>query len=302
MVRTSTVVIIGGGPAGISAAIQLSRYRIPVVLFEKNALGGLLKNAHRVDNYPGFPRGISGKKLSSLMKSQCERINIPIIYENLIELDYEHQEFFAKSVSHRIQCPIAVLASGTKPKKLNHDSWPQEIKNKIHYEIFPMKRLKNKDICIIGAGDAAFDYALSLSAGNRITIFNRTRKIRCLPVLKEEVEENKKIRYMPERILKNINVTGNRLFMTFFHKKKEELHEFDEIFAAVGRSPVLDFLSQRLQKNMDYLIECGKLYLTGDVKKKRHRQAAIACGDGLETAMKIHTVLCDPNHKELVQK
>jgi len=302
MVKASTAVIIGGGPAGISAAIQLNRYRIPVVLFEKNALGGLLKNAHRVDNYPGFPQGISGKELSGLMKSHFEKTNIPVVYENLIELDYQHREFCAKSSSYQVQCPIAVIASGTQPERLNHDSWPQEIKNKIHYEIFSMTQLKNKDICIIGAGDAAFDYALSLSARNRITIFNRTKKIRCLPVLQEEVGKNKKIKYMPKRMLKSINMTGNRVLMTFFHGNKEELHEFDEVLAAVGRGPVLDFLSQRLQKNMDNLIECGRLYLAGDVKKVRYRQVAIACGDGLETAMKIHTVLSDPNYKELVQK
>ena len=110
------VAIIGAGTAGMTAAIQLKRYDIPFVLLERERVGGLLWNANLVENYPGFPAGVSGSKLIGLMEKQMERIGVEVTFESVTELSYEDDRFLV-ATSQASYCPrYVVVASGTKPK------------------------------------------------------------------------------------------------------------------------------------------------------------------------------------------
>ena len=167
--KTEKVAIIGAGPAGISTAIQLKRYGINPVLFEKGEVGGLLKNANLVENYPGFPEGISGLNLIELFKKQLKNLSLKIFYEEIKRLDYANNIFLLKTPEKLFYSSIVVIASGTKPKRPTHFEISENAKNKIFYEVYPLLKVKKKQIIIIGAGDAAFDYALNLAKNNKIT-------------------------------------------------------------------------------------------------------------------------------------
>ena len=151
------MVIIGAGPAGLSTAIQLKRYDIEPTLLEKEEIGGLLRNANLVENYPGFPSGVPGPELVKLFKKQLENAQIKVYFEKVLELDYKNGLFSIKTNQKKITCRIVVIASGTKPRKLSNLDLPTEIENHIFYEIYPLTQVTNKKIAIIGAGDAAFD-------------------------------------------------------------------------------------------------------------------------------------------------
>ncbi|MDL1957318.1 MAG: NAD(P)/FAD-dependent oxidoreductase [Candidatus Desulfofervidus auxilii] len=282
------VAIIGGGPASIATAIQLKRYKIDPLLFEQKELGGLLKNAYKVENYLGFPKGISGLKLVKLFKKHLKAYNVKVIFEKVILLDYKENYFLIRTSKNEYFSEIAVIASGTKPKTLNIIENREELKNKIFYEIYPILNIKNKHIVVIGAGDAAFDYALSLSKNNKILILNRGKRIKALPLLVERAMNNPSIKYCENSFIKKINKKGEKILIDFIKNGEITSIEVDYIVVAIGRVPQKDFYSLNLIKMEEELLSKGLLYLVGDVKNDIYRQTAIAIGDGIYTAMKIY--------------
>ncbi|TET79038.1 MAG: NAD(P)/FAD-dependent oxidoreductase, partial [Candidatus Cloacimonadota bacterium] len=113
------IVIIGAGPAGISCAIQLKRFGLEPVLFEKDVAGGLLINANLVENYPGFPSGITGNELAELFRRQLTRFSITLRRIEVTELDYNERNFIIKTDNNKFEPDIVIVASGTMPEKLN---------------------------------------------------------------------------------------------------------------------------------------------------------------------------------------
>jgi|GEM_PF-374505 len=316
-----TIAVIGAGPAGIAAAIQLKRYDLDAVLFEKEALidngsennsGSLLKNAHLVENYLGFPDGLTGMVLLQKFHQQLQRNKIISIAENVNLLDYlEREKLFVLTTNKKIyHFTHVIVASGTKPKhhvlveNAKFARCSTAAKRKISYEVFPLLHERDKKIAVIGAGDAAFDYALSLlGCDNSVTIFNHGDRIKALPLLRRAVFDSDKFNYHANvRLIKiNMGQLGD-LVLTFAtnaidgktgsidnHDSQVKLlvANFDCLLVATGREPRKDFYTESLQRIEKNLIRLGVLYLAGDVKGDIYRQTTIAVADGIYAAMKI---------------
>lgn len=281
--KINDVVIIGGGPAGISCAIQLSRYGIEPILLERKKIGGLLLNANYIENYPGFPEGIKGKELTELLRKQLEKNKVKIIYEEVLTLSSDKKILEIKTDKNIYHSKFAVIASGTKPKKFKDCNIPKKIKTKIFYEVYSLGTLKNKKIAIVGGGDAAFDYALGLEKQNEIIILNRKKESKCIPILFDRVKYSRKINCMTDTKIKSIKSYNNTILLKCITSKGTMNIKTDYLLFAIGRVPCLDFLSEYLKKKFS-----KKLYLAGDVKNGIFRQASIAAGDGIKTAMQIY--------------
>ncbi|HBG48905.1 MAG TPA: hypothetical protein DDW90_05280 [Cyanobacteria bacterium UBA9971] len=233
----SKVAIIGAGPAGISCAVQLKRYGIEPVLFEKKQIGGLLRNANLVENYLGFENGISGKDLVEKFKTNLKISDITPILSEVKKISFTEGIFRLETTNGLFTSKILVIASGTKPRELNtfchlkhschperskgsvqlintttvqkwtdSSAMPQNDNKKIFYEIadLPKKDYSGKKFAIIGAGDTAFDYAINLVNNYKVSevvILNRSDKAKCLPLLEKRAEETGKIKH-----IKNIQV------------------------------------------------------------------------------------------------
>ncbi len=278
------VVIIGAGPAGIAAAIQLQRYGIEPLLLEKGEVGGLLRNVNLVENYPGFPSGIAGAELVGLFKRQLANTGVKVSFEEVLTLSYEEGSFHIKTNKRERRARIVLVASGTKPKTLRLPSLrhPKEnIKRYIFYEVHPLLALRNKRITIVGSGDVAFDYALNLSKRNKVIIFNRGKQVRCLPLLWERARLIKRISYYEDTKIKRIEPSAGGLLLTLGNNKKESLWTH-YLVVAIGREPNLDSLRPSLKMNLHQMQKRKALYLIGDVKNKLYRQTALAVGDGEE--------------------
>ncbi|MGB9722124.1 MAG: NAD(P)/FAD-dependent oxidoreductase [bacterium] len=281
--RKIRVAIIGAGPAGISCAIQLKRYKIDFLLFEKNESGGLLRNANWVENYPGFPEGTTGAKLVDIFIRQMVFNHIRPVKEEVKFVEHKNNDFIIKTDKNRYHAWILVIASGTKPKELPIFI-PERCRLRIFYEIVDLKNLRNKKIAIIGSGDGAFDYALNLGKKNKVFILNRKNRVKCLPLLFERCKENENIKYYPLFDVCKIDYKDKNLLVW---SKSGEKMSFDYLIIAIGREPNLDFLSDDIRKKQKSLEKDKILYIIGDAKNGIYRQTAIAVGDGIKAGMEI---------------
>ncbi|MBN1452330.1 MAG: NAD(P)/FAD-dependent oxidoreductase [Anaerolineales bacterium] len=291
--KPDEVVIIGAGPAGMTAAIQLKRYGIPFVLLEKERVGGLLWNANLVENYPGFPAGVSGPKLVGLIEKQMRRIGVEVTFDPVSQLARDELGFRVKTLQAEYRPRFAIVASGTKPNPFPF-AIPDAARGMVFSDVYHLLHVSDKRIVIIGAGDAAFDYALNLvKKGNFVTILNRGGEVKCLRLLWERAMADSAVEYraetpvgkvdLDETPLERCGETAGRLRV---RTDAGESLEADYLLFAIGRVPQTDFLSDELVGKKG-----NGLYFVGDVKNGLFRQAAIAAGDGLRAAMEIYTTL-----------
>jgi len=280
--NNSKVVIIGAGPAGIACAIQLARYNINTVIIEKNKIGGLSINANLIENYLGFPKGISGEKYVQLIINHVKNLKIDIKYETAEIVDYVDGFFKIKTNKNNHQSEIIVIASGTKPIVPKVPSISGYVADKVFFEIQKIRDVKNKTIAIIGAGDCAYDYALSLCINNKVIILNRSKKIKALPILHKRALQSRNISYYENTTVIEISEKQDNLVCASIPKKK--IFTVNYLLIAIGREPEYSFINSKLF-NID------KLYRIGDVNNEHYRQISIASGDGTITAMKINNIL-----------
>ncbi len=315
--QKTSVIIIGAGPAGLTAALQFKRFGIPFLLFEGRQVGGLLHNANLVENYPGFPRGVTGSKLVSLFKKQIENLGVDVIAEKVTSLEFDGESFLIKTETFQrngadltgfqnlsgLSCneysaKIAIIASGTKARQFDEKIIALEAKSRVFYEVRDLLDIENQEIIIVGAGDAAFDYALNLvRRDNRVTILNRGKEIKALGLLQERVRENTRISYEEEVLVEKIRLVestdtqyalrNTHLSVEVSHRENVEIMEASFLLGALGRIPNLDFLGESIQSREKELMGREILYFIGDVRNGIYRQTAIAAGDGLRAAMQI---------------
>jgi len=284
MMNPDNVVIIGAGPAGMTAAIQLKRYGIPFTLLEKERVGGLLWNANLVENYPGFPAGVTGPKLIQLIEKQMVRIGIEVVYENVLRVSNNTQKniFHIKTQNNNYTTPNLIIASGTLPVSIPLNI-PRKCKNRVFSDIWPLLGIQDRKVVIIGGGDAAFDYALNLvKKRNFVTILNRGGEVKCLGLLWERAKAETAIEYRAETPVSAVEVDDNGDRLRVWTEAGESI-EADYLLFAIGRVPQTDFLSAELINQ-----KVKGLYFVGDVQNGFYRQAAIAAGDGLRAAMEIY--------------
>lgn len=280
--------IIGAGPAGLAAALQLKRRGIDFRLFERQRVGGLLNNANWVENYPGFPGGISGEALVERFHQQVTELGVEIAYEEVLNLDYAAGQFQAETAQGIYQAPVAIIASGTLGNTPEGVVTPPALRERVLTEILSIKQMASQRVVIIGAGDLAFDYALNLGRSNQVLILNRSNELKCLPLLWERAGRLPAIQYHAQTHLAGIQAREDGgLSLLIESPSGGQSITCDYLVYAIGRRPNNGFISAPLLPVIGELEKRGKLYSIGDVKNGIYRQAAIAVGDGILAAMQI---------------
>jgi len=280
------VTIVGAGPAGMAAAIQLRRSGIDPLLVEESRLGGLLINANLVENYPGFPQGISGPELVRLFSEQLARVGVQPLFERVLELDHDGGCFLIRSENRVWRSRTAVIASGTRPRR---PEIPLEVPGRVFYEVAPLAGVKGGEIAVVGSGDAAFDYSLNLARHNRVLLLIRGERAKCLGLLEERVASHPAIELRRHTIVRAVReAKAGRVLVELVGPGGGWEVEADYVIFAIGREARLEFLSPAVREGMAGLQREGVLYMAGDVGNDIYRQASIAVGDGVRAAMMIH--------------
>ncbi len=282
------IAIVGGGPAGMAAAMQLQRYGLNPTLYESNELGGLLRNANFVENYLGFPDGISGTALVNDFSRQLTQFDVNVKNERVSRILSTDPGFTLELTQHVKEFDLLVLATGTKPISISTEFTPVELAERVMYEVVDLRHHRDSKITIVGAGDAAFDYALQLANFNDVFINNRSDRMRALKPLIERVRNHERIEYREWHELLHVESgKGQKLNLTWQTKSGEVTESSDELLCAIGREPNLDCIGEAMLPRLSELQEAGRLFIIGDLANDRYRQTSIAVGDGIKAAMQI---------------
>lgn len=254
--NAENVIIVGAGPAGLAAARQLKLYGIDPLVYECGEPGGLLLNACSVVNYPGIPEGISGRELVNLFELPSR-----LLPTEVTGICREDRIYRIQTDKGDITASSVIVASGTTPRKVVIPGVPREL---IHYNVKETAGFSGKSAAVIGGGDAALDYAMTLSSKFTVNVYARGDFSRVVPHLLNKV----------------MNFPGITLHRESFPKKS---FTEDIIVAAVGRTSRVDFISEELLSSPP---ADGSFHMCGDCRNGMFRQTAIAVGNGVEAAMK----------------
>ncbi len=249
--------IIGAGPSGISAAVQLTRYGISTTVFEKRKIGGLVENAYRIDNLMLYPDGISGREFVKILEDYARRYRIDIKKEEVLRVE-KNEKFIIHTKEGEYVFSYLIVATGTKPKKLDIPG--------AKYHITDIE--DERRVMIIGGGDIALDYALSASEIGEAIVLHRS-ELKAIPSLQEEVQKNPRIRLV-RGVLHSWN--GSRAVTS------AGIFDVDVILVAIGRVPNIDIVRH---------ITSDRMFIVGDARNGMYRQSSLAIADGIRAAMKI---------------
>ncbi len=253
-------IVVGGGPAGMLSALQLKRASLRILLVEKKELGGLLRNAQKVENYFGLPSGLSGQELVERMKKQISDFNVPIFFDEVLEIKKKSM-FEVKTKTRVLRAKTVVIASGTKPKGLRLKGLNALLGKRAFYERVDLPKMSSpKKIMIIGGGDVGVDYALQLFQDGHHPFLVTRARMKALPIL---IERAKKCRIPLHENVELKTLPG----------------DWDFVLIAVGREPCLPSL--KIPK------KTSGLFFAGDVYHSDLRQVHIATGDAMRAAMNV---------------
>ncbi len=274
------LIIIGGGPAGIGAALQAGREGRKVLLAEKGALGGRLNHAFLVKNFPLVgPKGSSGKTIVRGLVKQLKASDVTIIQGTCQSIDHKNGVFVSLINGLNYNSRAVILAGGLEPKKLIVPGAGEAFEQQrlVYYWDDLSVSLKDKSIAVIGGGEVALDQACSLAdKGAKVTVLVRGSKVKAYPGLIKMAEgPGVKIKYC--FAIERISLKGPELVL---HCSGNREFKCDRTVVAIGSSVPRTIISDQAKKRMN-----EGMFLAGDLVNKNNKQAAIAFGNGVKAAM-----------------
>jgi thioredoxin reductase (NADPH) len=276
------VAVIGAGPAGIAAAIQLTRAGHDVAVFERDRAGGNLWNAGFVENYPGFPGGIAGKNLARLMDEQFQDLGLAPRNADVREVRKSGTGFTVVTDKEE-EFDGAIICTGTVPRKAGFPG-EQELVSAglLHYGISRLKNLAGSgDALVIGGGESSMDMALSLAEmGQKVVLLHRSEP-RGIKRLLDEVAGEDSVTLLQGAVL-GARIHGEKAVMHLETSTGKEERPFDLVLVAVGRERKLPAL-----EGIDADNPPPGLRMAGDARHGGLGQAAMAVGDGVKAAMEL---------------
>jgi len=290
------VIIVGSGPAGLTASIYTTRANLKTLIIAGAVWGGQLQLTTLVENYPGFPDGIQGPELMTLMRKQAERFKPEIVEDNVSSIDFSSRPFKVSVGTKTFEGKSVIIATGADSKKIGVPGEKEFAGRGVSYcATCDGAFFKEKDVVVIGGGDTAMEEALFLTHfAKTVTIIHRRDEFKASKIMLDRAKANPKIKFIVNTEVKEVigdqKVTGVKLFNN--KENKENELTIGGVFVAIGHVPNsavfkgIDVDEQGYVKVHDhYLTNVEGVFVAGDVHDRHYRQAVTAAGYGSSAAL-----------------
>ncbi|MBN2124995.1 MAG: thioredoxin-disulfide reductase [Deltaproteobacteria bacterium] len=297
------LIIIGGGPAGLTAGMYSARSRLDVLLLERLAPGGQVLTTDWVENYPGFPEGISGFDLMDRMRAQAERFALGIRGEEVVSLELSGDRKVVITAKERLETRSLILACGANWKKLGIEGEDLLTGKGVSYcATCDGPFFRDQEVAVIGGGDTAIEEALFLTRFvSRVYLVHRRDELRATKLLQERAMAQDKITFLwnrvPLRILGDKGVEGIELK----NVKTAEVSEkaVQGVFVFIGTTPNTELVQGLVDLDSNGFIVTDNdmatsvpgVFAAGDIRSKLFRQIATAVGEGAAAAFSVERYL-----------
>jgi thioredoxin reductase (NADPH) len=289
------LIIIGGGPAGLTAALYAGRSRLKTLLLEKMSLGGQIILSPAIENFPGFPGAIETSRLILAMQKQIEELGIEVKTDEVTKIAH-NSGFKVYARESEYQAKTIIASSGAFPKKLNIPGEDRLIAKGVSYcGTCDGPLFKGKEIVVVGGGDKAVEEAIYLTKfGSKVTLIHRRESLRASKILQERLFENKKVEIIwnaiPQEISGGQFVEGLKIKNLKDNRIKDMA--CSAVFIFIGIHPHTEFLKGLVKldeqgfilTNENMQTSLDGLFAAGDCRKKTLTQVITACGDGATAA------------------
>jgi thioredoxin reductase (NADPH) len=294
---THDVIVVGGGPAALGAALYTGRAELKTVILERRSLGGQVAETDAVENYPGFPEGIGGPKLIGLMAVQTKRFGVDIRMEEVSKIELDGDMKVVTTAEGVYRALVVILAMGADPVKLNVPGEAELRGRGVSYcATCDAPFFRNKKVVVVGGGDSALKEGLFISKFAReMVLVHRREVFRAEKIYQSAVRSNPKFSLRLDCVLERINGQDRveNVSMRNVKNGQTETVPCDGVFIFIGTAPNTQFLSNlfaldgtgHLETDGDMMTSSPGIYAVGDVRKGSYRQIATAVGEAATAAM-----------------
>ncbi|MBI4453115.1 thioredoxin-disulfide reductase [Candidatus Woesearchaeota archaeon] len=310
------LIIIGGGPAGYTAAIYAARAHLNPLVFEGSQYGGQLMFTTEVENFPGFPKGIMGPELMSNMREQAERFGAKLISEDITKVELQslqgHQKDKGKIIvfvgKKKYETKALIIATGAGYKKLGLENEKRLSGKGVSYcATCDGYFFKGKDIVIVGGGDAAMEEADFLTKfANSVKVIHRRDALAASKFMQDRAFANKKISFVWNSEVVDILGKDRVESVKIKNNKTNQVSDLtcQGIFVAIGHTPNTQLFENQLKMEKGYIITEANttktsvkgVFAAGDVQDWKYRQAITSAGTGCMAAIDVERYLAEMKH------
>jgi thioredoxin reductase (NADPH) len=291
------LIILGGGPAGLSAGIYAARNRLPTLMIEKSMPGGLIAMSEWVENYPGFPEGISGWDLGEKMQKQAEKFGLEIATAEVNGLELKDKLKIVKTSEGDFTARAVIIACGSDRINLNVPGEKQFTGRGVSYcATCDAAFFRNQPVAVVGGGNSAVTEAVHLAKfASKVTLIHRRDQLRAAKVVEEKARNEPKINFIWNSAVASIEGTDkvDKLQLSNVVTGQLSTLPISGVFVSIGQKPNTDFLKGIVPLDANgYIVTNEKmetsvagLLAAGDIRSNSIRQAVSAAGDGATAAI-----------------
>jgi thioredoxin reductase (NADPH) len=299
------VIIIGSGPAGLTAALYTARANLEPLVFTGNEIGGQVSITNEVENYPGFPEGLTGPELVEKFQKQAERFGARVEYAEVTEVDFDAQPFRVKSYNNEFEAKAIIVATGASPRKLGVPGETELTGRGVSYcATCDGFFFRDKEVVVVGGGDSALEEAVFLTKfASRVRIIHRRDELRAGFTLQERAKRNEKIEFIWDTVVTEINGNGA---VESVQVKSVETNDIstlktEGVFIYVGHYPNSQLFEGKLEMDEHgYLITDRRtrtnvpgVFAAGEIGDPVFRQVVSSAGEGCKAALEVERYLAE---------
>ena len=293
--KTYDIVIVGGGPSGLTAGLYAARGGMKTLLLEKMGCGGQAVITDWIENYPGFPDGIGGFELASKMQEQAKKFGLEIGMEEVVKVENVSEGIFGKNVvtaENTYSATAVVVAAGANFKHLKVPGEMKYLGKSVSYcATCDGPFFKGKDLVVVGGGDSAVQEAMFLTKfASKVTLVHRRERLRAAQSLQDRAKANTKMEFRLNSVVESINGEDTVKSVTLKDVSTGSAQDLaaSGVFIFVGQSPNTVFLKDTINMSETGFIVTDEnmqtsvkgIFTCGDARKKLLRQVVTACGEG----------------------